>query len=114
MMSCHEARTLLYDAQTMRTEPDAETGERGSLLAVAKAHVLVCVMCNGFFEQERAFVHALRDRIAHIPQPVPVSVLGNTLQLVQQARLRELQSPSRGFRRRTRAFFRSVFRFRKQ
>ncbi len=112
MMSCHEARTLLYDIQTMRVDPDSMPDERGSLIALAKAHVLSCVLCNGFFEQERAFVHALHDRIVHIPQPVPVSILGNTLQMVQQARIRELQSPARGFRHRMRAFFRSLFRFR--
>jgi hypothetical protein len=52
MLTCHEARTLLYDIQTMRIDPTARPDERGSKLALAKAHVLVCVMCNGFFEQE--------------------------------------------------------------
>lgn len=107
-MTCHEARTLLYDLQTMRTDPNARPDERGSRFALAKAHVLTCVLCNGFFEQERAFVHALHDRITHIPQPVPVSALSNTLTLVQQARIQELEPTPRRFRQRFRALLRHI------
>ncbi len=111
MLTCPEARTLLYDIQTMRIDPNAKPDERGSKLALAKAHVLVCVMCNGFFEQERAFVRSVHDRIVHVHQPMPTAVLSNTLQLIQRARVEELQPRLiGGFGRRLSDFFRSLFR----
>lgn len=111
MLSCHEARTLLYDIQTMRTPPKAERDERGSMLALAKAHLLTCVMCNGFFEQERAFVRALHDRVLHVHQPMPVAMLSNTLQLIQRARVEELHPRLIGsVRRKFSSFIRSLFR----
>ncbi len=110
MLTCHEALTLLYDLQTMRTDPHAEPDKRGSKLALAKAHILTCVMCNDFFEQERAYVKAVHDRIVHIHQPMPLSVLSNTLQLVQQARVEELQfRPTRSISQRIAGFVRSIF-----
>jgi len=110
MMTCQEARALLYDVQTMRTAPDTEEVERGSMLALAKAHVLVCVMCSSFFEQEGAYVSALHDRVTNIPQPVPGSVLANTLQLIERARVEELDpKPARGFRHRIAGFFKMIF-----
>jgi hypothetical protein len=110
MMTCQEARELVYDIQTMRIESNAEADKRGSLFALAQAHLLVCIKCNGFFEHERAFVHALHDRIVHAYQPMPATLLSDTLQRIHLARVEEAQPRfSRGFVRGMSAFIKSLF-----
>ena len=88
-MTCEEARNFIYDVETMRAA--GTTDERATMFTLAKAHVLSCLLCTSFFEHERAFVSAVRDRFVHVSTPVPSLVVMAALAAVNEARLEEYQ-----------------------
>lgn len=91
-MTCAEARKILYDIETTTGEPTL--AEPGSMIALAKAHVMVCVACSEYFERERAFIASIHDRLAAPSAPVPQAVLAAVLETTSRARLQEFDTLS--------------------
>jgi hypothetical protein len=101
MITCEEARRVLYDLETTKGG-GAQNAEPGSVIALAKAHITVCIACSEYFERERAFIAAMNDRISSLAVPVPQTAVAATLRLIADARSNEFQPP---VERRTRSVF---------
>lgn len=98
MISCAEARKILYDLETTASR-DSSTTEPGTMIALAKAHAMTCMACSEYFDRERGFIAVLRDRVNALTSPMPEFILASVLAGISNARVQEY-SQSSGTRKR--------------
>ena len=108
MMTCAEARKLLYDTETTAHDTN-ERSEAGSAVALAKAHIMVCMACNEYFERERAYVSTIIDRVSTLVSPIPTSVLASVLDVTAKARVEEYERSQLKQPKKMLAFFQKFF-----
>lgn len=89
-MSCEEARKLLYEIET-GMESTSVFSDPATMVALAKAHLLVCVSCSDYFERERAFSSSIHDHIQTLILPIPQAVVSNVFEHISKARIQEYQ-----------------------
>ena len=88
MITCAEARKILYDLETTASTGSLVT-EPGTVIALAKAHAITCMACSEYFERERGFISVILDRVSSLGSPVPEFALANVLAGISNARLEE-------------------------
>jgi hypothetical protein len=108
MMSCEEARKLLYEIET-GMEQTSVFSDPLSILALAKAHLLVCVACSDYFERERAFTATITDHIQTFITPIPALVVSNIFDSISKARTNEYKDHEPTNRKGFTAWFKRLF-----
>ena len=94
MITCAEARKILYDLETTPISGSLST-EPGTMIALAKAHAMTCMACNEYFDRERGFIAVIRDRVNALRSPIPEFALINILAGISNERLQQFNHPVR-------------------
>ena len=98
MISCAEARKIMYDLETTASSGSFVT-EPGTMIALAKAHVMTCMACSEYFDHERGFIAVMRDRVTAFRSPMPELALAHVLAGISNERSQEFRSPVRDGKR---------------
>ena len=69
MMTCEEAKQALYELETSRSK-NVTPLDAATMMALAKAHLSVCMACSEYFDRERRFITAFHNRLSLINPPI--------------------------------------------